>query len=57
VCDFFPMVGKQDVKDLLDRLVEFIGRLRGSTCFSKDEMDEVVKKLREAADELQRIVG
>jgi len=57
VCVFFPMVGKQDVKDLLDRLVEFVGRLRGSTCFSKDEMDEVVKKLREAADELQRIVG
>ncbi len=54
---FSHMSNKQEVKDLLDRLVEFIGRLRGATCFTKDEMDEIVNKLRGAVDELQRIVG
>jgi molybdate-binding protein len=51
------MAGKQDVKDLVQRLLELIERLRGSACFSREELDDVVRKLREAVDELQKVVG
>ena len=51
------MAGKQDVMGLVDRLLELIKRLVGSVCFSKEELDDVVKKLQEAVDELQKVVG
>ena len=51
------MAGKQDVRDLVQKLLELIQRLVGSTCFTKEELDDVVKKLQEAVDELQKVVG
>jgi len=51
------MAGKQDVKSLVDRLLELIQRLVGSTCFTKEELEEITKKIREAVDELQKVVG
>jgi adenosylmethionine-8-amino-7-oxononanoate aminotransferase len=51
------MAGKQDVKDLIDRLLELIQKLMGSTCFTREELDDIVKKLQEVIDELQKIVG
>jgi hypothetical protein len=51
------MAGKQDVKGLVDRLLELIQRLVGSTCFTRDELDDVIRKLQEAVDELQKVVG
>ena len=51
------MAGKQEVRDLVQRLLELIRRLRGSTCFTKEELDDVIKKLREAVDELEKVVG
>ena len=46
-------MSKQDVKGLVDRLLELIEKLVGSTCFTREELDDVVRKLREAVDELQ----
>jgi len=51
------MAGKQEVRDLVQRLLELIQRLRGSTCFTKEELEDVIKKLREAVDELEKVVG
>jgi len=51
------MAGKQDVRDLVDRLLELIQRFRGSTCFTREELNEVIDKLRRAVDELEKVVG
>jgi len=51
------MADKQDVRNLLDRLLELIQRFRGSTCFTREELNEVVDKLRRAVDELEKVVG
>ena len=51
------MAGKQDVKGLVDRLLELIEKLVGSTCFTREELDDVIRKLQEAVDELQKVVG
>jgi hypothetical protein len=51
------MAGKQDVRSLVDQLLELIRKLMGSTCFTREELDEVVNKLRQAVDELQKVVG
>jgi len=49
--------GKQDVRDLVQKLLELIGRLRGSTCFTREEIEDVTKKLQEAVDELQKVIS
>ena len=54
---FFLMAGKQDVKSLVDQLLELISKLMGSTCFTKEELDDIISKLRQAVDELQKVVG
>jgi uncharacterized membrane protein len=51
------MAGKQDMKSLIERLLELVERLRGSTCFTRQELDEIINKLKEAVDELQKVVG
>jgi adenosylmethionine-8-amino-7-oxononanoate aminotransferase len=51
------MAGKQEVRGLIDQLLELIRKLMGSTCFTKEELDDVVNKLQEAVDELQKVVG
>jgi hypothetical protein len=51
------MAGKQDVRDLVQRLLELIQKFRGSTCFTREELDDVVKKLREAVNELEKVVA
>jgi hypothetical protein len=51
------MAGKQEMRDLVQRLLELVERLRGSTCFTKDELKEIVDKLRRAVDELEKVVG
>jgi hypothetical protein len=51
------MAGKQDVRDLVQRLLELIQRLVGSTCFTKEELDEVIDKLKKAVDELEKVVS
>jgi len=51
------MASKQDVNDLIQKLLEFIRKLMGSTCFTREELEEVIKKLRQAVDELQKVVG
>ena len=51
------MASKQDVKDLIQKLLELIQKLVGSTCFTREELDDIVKKLQEAVDELQKVVG
>jgi DNA anti-recombination protein RmuC len=51
------MAGKQDVKDLVQKLLDLIQKLVGSTCFTKEELDDVVNKLKQAVDELQKVVG
>jgi hypothetical protein len=50
-------MAKQDVKSLVDQLLELIRRLMGSTCFTREELDDVVNKLQKAVDELQKVVG
>ena len=50
-------MSKKDVKGLVDRLLELIEKLVGSACFTREELDDVVRKLREAVDELQKVVG
>ena len=50
-------MAKQEVRSLIDQLLELIRKLMGSTCFTREELDDVVKKLREAVDELQKVVG
>ena len=57
LCVFVLMAGKQDVKGLVDRLLELIEKLVGSTCFTREELDDVVRKLQEAVDELQKVVS
>jgi len=54
---FTLMAGKQDVKDLVQKLLDLIQKLVGSTCFTKEELDDVVNKLQQAVDELQKVVG
>jgi hypothetical protein len=51
------MAGKQDVKNLIDKLLELIQKLVGSTCFERSEIDEIISKLRKAVDELEKITG
>jgi hypothetical protein len=51
------MATKQDVRSLVERLLELIRRLRESTCFTKEELEDVVKKLREAVNELEKVVA
>ena len=51
------MASKQDVNDLIQKLLELIRKLMGSTCFTREELEEVIKKLRQAVDELQKVVG
>jgi uncharacterized membrane protein len=50
-------MAKQDVKSLIDQLLELIRRLAGSTCFTREELDDIINKLRQAVDELQKVVG
>ena len=51
------MAGKQEVKDLIQKLMELIQKLVGSTCFTREELEEIIGKLRQAVDELQRITS
>ena len=51
------MAGKQDVKDLVQKLLELIQKLVGSTCFTREELEEIISKLKQAVDELQKVVG
>jgi len=51
------MAGKQEVRSLIDQLLELIRRLVGSTCFTREELEEIIEKLRQAVDELQKVVG
>jgi hypothetical protein len=51
------MAGKQEVKSLIDQLLELIRKLAGSTCFTREELEEVISKLKQAVDELQKVVG
>jgi len=51
------MAGKQDVRSLIDQLLELIRRLVGSTCFTREELEEIIEKLRQAVDELQKITS
>jgi hypothetical protein len=51
------MAGKQDLRDLVQRLLELIEKFRGSICFTKDELDDVINKLKKAVDELEKVVG
>jgi len=50
-------MAKQEVRGLVDQLLELIRKLVGSTCFTREELDDVVNKLQEAVDELQKVVG
>ena len=50
-------MAKQEVRSLIDQLLELIRRLVGSTCFTREELDEIINKLRQAVDELQKVVG
>ena len=50
-------MSKQDVRDLVQKLIKLIEKLVGSTCFTREELDDVVRKLQEAVDELQKVVG
>jgi len=51
------MAGKQDVRDLVSKLLELVQKLVGSTCFTQDELNDVISKLQNAVDELQKVVG
>jgi len=51
------MAGKQDLKDLVQKLLDLIQKLMGSTCFTEDELNDIVSKLQQAVDELQKVVG
>ena len=51
------MAGKQDVRDLVSKLIELVQKLAGSACFTKEELDEIIDRLRKAVDELQKVVG
>jgi len=51
------MASKQEVRSLIDQLLELIRRLVGSTCFTREELEEIIGKLQEAVDELQKVVG
>jgi predicted house-cleaning noncanonical NTP pyrophosphatase (MazG superfamily) len=51
------MDSKRDVEDLIQKLLELIRKLVGSTCFTKEELDDIINKLRQAVDELQKVVG
>jgi len=51
------MADKQDVEDLVQKLLELIQKLVGSTCFTRDELDDIVNKLQEAVNELQKVVS
>jgi adenosylmethionine-8-amino-7-oxononanoate aminotransferase len=50
-------MAKQEVRGLIDKLLELIQKLVGSVCFTKEELDEIIGKLRQAVDELQKVVG
>ena len=54
---FSLMAGKQEVKDLVQKLLELIQKLVGSTCFTREELDDIINKLKQAVDELQKVVG
>ena len=51
------MAGKQEVRSLINQLLELIRRLVSSTCFTREELEEIIGKLRQAVDELQRITS
>jgi len=51
------MASKQEVGSLIDQLLKLIRKLMGSTCFTKEELEEIIGKLRQAVDELQRITS
>jgi len=51
------MASKQDVNDFIQKLLELIRRLVSGTCFTREELEEIINKLRQAVDELQKVVG
>jgi hypothetical protein len=51
------MPSKQELKDLVQKLLELVQRLVGSTCFTQDELSEVISKLRKAVDELEKVIS
>jgi len=45
------------MKDLLDKLLEIIDKLKGRKCFTEEEVRDMERKLREAIDELSKLLG
>ena len=51
------MAGKQDLENLVQQLLDLIQKLTNSTCFTNDELNDIVNKLQQAVNELQTVVG
>jgi len=51
------MASKQDLENLVQQLLDLIQKLLNSTCFTNDELNDIVNKLQQAVNELQEVVG
>jgi len=45
------------MRELIERIIELIDKIKGRKCFTEDELREMEEKLKYIVDELEKLVS